>query len=150
MSAGTRLDTNDLDQWVLNLLVLVYPMIRIVPLCIAPNQNFTPFTYPQIKNSPKINLFWVVFEILHTPREFLTYPQGYAYPRLGTIDLDNGYMDNSSLEFSQIARDMATGKERLLYLYQRRVCITMFINDLLTFLLIFFQLFVCAQGMIKN
>ena len=35
---------------VLNLLVLTYPQIRIVPLCVPPNQNCIPFAYPQIIN----------------------------------------------------------------------------------------------------
>ncbi len=31
---------------VLNLLVLAYPPIKIVPLCVPPNQTCIPFAYP--------------------------------------------------------------------------------------------------------
>ena len=34
---------------VLNLLVPANPQIKIVPLCVSPNQNCIPFVYPQIK-----------------------------------------------------------------------------------------------------
>ena len=73
---------------VLNLLVLTYPQLRIVPLWVPPNQNCNPFAYPQIKNSTQINLFWVGFKIWRTPCELLAYPEGYAYPRLRTADVD--------------------------------------------------------------
>ncbi len=73
---------------VLNLLVLTYPQLRIVPLCVPPNQNCNPFAYPQIKNSTQINLFLVGFKIWRTPCELLAYPEGYAYPRLSTADVD--------------------------------------------------------------
>ena len=36
---------------VLNLLVPAYPQIKIVHLCVPPNQTCIHFTYPQIKNS---------------------------------------------------------------------------------------------------
>ncbi len=59
---------------VLNLLVLAYPQIKIVPLCVPPNKNWTSLAYPLIKNSTHIVFFWVVFTILQTPCELLAYP----------------------------------------------------------------------------
>ncbi len=52
---------------VLNLLVLVYPQIKIVPLCIPPNQNCIPLAYTQIKNSTQISFISVGFLILRIP-----------------------------------------------------------------------------------
>ena len=46
---------------VLNLLVPAYPQIKIVPLCVPPNQNYMPFAYPQIKNSTQKGFFWAFF-----------------------------------------------------------------------------------------
>ncbi len=40
---------------VLRLLVLDYPQIKIVPLCVHPNQTCIPFVYHQIKNSTQIS-----------------------------------------------------------------------------------------------
>jgi hypothetical protein len=40
-----------------------------------PNHNCIPFAYPQIKNSTQMSFFWVVFKILRTPCELLTYPR---------------------------------------------------------------------------
>ena len=42
---------------VLNLLVPTYPQIKIVLLCVPPNQNCMPFAYPQIKNSTQMGFF---------------------------------------------------------------------------------------------
>ena len=69
---------------VLNILGLAYPLNKIVPLCVPPNQNCTPFAYPQIKNSTQINLFWVVFKIWRTPCEP---PRGTRTLRLRTAAL---------------------------------------------------------------
>jgi hypothetical protein len=44
---------------VLNLLLLAYPQIKIVSLCVPPNQNCIPFPYPQIKNYTQISFIWV-------------------------------------------------------------------------------------------
>ena len=40
---------------VLNLLVLVYPQIKVVPLCVPPNQTCIAFAYAQLKNSTQIS-----------------------------------------------------------------------------------------------
>jgi hypothetical protein len=37
------------------------PKIKIVPLCVPPNQNCMPFAYPQIQNSTRKGLFWAGF-----------------------------------------------------------------------------------------
>ncbi len=42
---------------VLNLLVPPYPQIKIVLLCVPPNQKYMPFAYPQIKNSAQKGFF---------------------------------------------------------------------------------------------
>jgi hypothetical protein len=59
--------TDYINPMVLNLLVLQYPQIKIVPFCIPPNQNCTPLGYPQIQNSTLI-----VF--LRSPFDLLAYP----------------------------------------------------------------------------
>ena len=53
----------------LNLLVLAYPKIKIVPLCLPPNKKYITFVYPQIRNSAHI-VFW------RTPCDLLAYLQG--------------------------------------------------------------------------
>ncbi len=101
---------NHLDNTgVLNLLVLAYPQIKSFPLCVPPNQKFSPlrtpksefnpfcvppnwsyilFVYPQIKNSTQISLFWVGFNILRTPLSFSRTPCGLlTYLRLRTAGI---------------------------------------------------------------
>ncbi len=53
--------------WVLNLLVLAYPQIKIVNLCSPPNQSCLPFVYPQIFYFTQMSFFWASFFILSTP-----------------------------------------------------------------------------------
>ncbi len=55
-------------------MVLTYPLIKIVSICVPPNQTCIPFAYPQINILPKYALFeWFVL-ILPTPCGLLTYP----------------------------------------------------------------------------
>ncbi len=68
---------------VLNLLVLVYPQIKIVPLCVPPNQTCILFAYPQIKNSTQINFIWVFFLNFVYPCGLLTYPLWPLHVPLG-------------------------------------------------------------------
>jgi hypothetical protein len=62
----------------LKLLILVYPQIKIWPLCIPPNQSCIPFAYPPNKKFyprvPPVCFFWVVFKIWRTPCKLHAYP----------------------------------------------------------------------------
>ena len=49
---------------VLNLLVLAYPQIKIVPLCVPPNQNCIPFAYPPNKKN-------AVWKFLYIANDFI-------------------------------------------------------------------------------
>jgi hypothetical protein len=59
---------------VLNLLVLAYPQIKIVPHCVPPNNNWAPLAYPLIKKYTHIVFFKLVFIILLIPSELVAYP----------------------------------------------------------------------------
>ncbi len=56
------------------------PQNQAVPLCVPPNQNCIPFTYPHFKNSIQISYFWVVFKIWRTPVSFSLTPRGAYTP----------------------------------------------------------------------
>jgi hypothetical protein len=67
---------------VLNLLVSAYPKIKIVSLCVPPNQNYMPFAYPQIKNYTQKGFFWVFFLNFAYPLWSSHVPLGVREPQV--------------------------------------------------------------------
>ncbi len=61
---------------VLNLLVPTYPQIKIVLLCVPPNQNCMPFAYPKSKILPKWASFEHFFKFCVPPVTFSRTPRG--------------------------------------------------------------------------
>jgi hypothetical protein len=59
--------SEDYRAGVINLLLLTYPQIKIVPLCVPPNKSCLLFMYPQIKNCAQMSFFWVIFFFFCAP-----------------------------------------------------------------------------------
>ena len=82
---------------VLNLLVSPYPQIITEPLCVPPNQNWTPLRTPNSNSKEKTDQNVIIFSLFNIlcvpPATCSRTPQGYAYPRLRTADIDNLFYD---------------------------------------------------------